>query len=54
MKLRRAHYAQILSLINDWRDSDRGKWYYGNREQFLKRMEDLEQWAREQFDKATK
>lgn len=47
MKLRQTHYDQILSMIDDRRDTG---WYYGNKEQFEKREREIMLWAQYQLD----
>ena len=41
MKLRHTHYEQLLYYIQDREDSG---CYYGNKEQFWKRHEEVKQW----------
>ena len=40
--LRLSHFRQLLSYIEH---QERDGWYYGNKEQFMKRHEDLRLWV---------
>ncbi len=40
--LRKTHFQQLLSYIDN---RDREEWYYGNKEQFEKRHDDLKKWV---------
>ena len=44
MKLRRAHIHQLLSYLDDCESSG---WYYGNKNQFIKRHNELKNWLTE-------
>lgn len=44
MKLRQSHIYQLLSYIQDAEDAG---WYYGNKEQYLKRQNELKAWLEE-------
>jgi hypothetical protein len=42
MKLRETHYQQLLSYLNDVESNG---WYYGNKQQFMKRHNELKEWV---------
>ena len=48
MKLRHTHYEQLLSYFEDVESSG---WYYGNKEQFIKRHNELKEWVNNVYSK---
>lgn len=44
MKLRQAHINQLLNYLQDCENTG---WYYGNKQQFIKRHEELKAWLEE-------
>lgn len=47
-KLRLTHLEQLEMYINSWEDMS---YYYGNKEQFIKRHNDLKEWIQDLQDK---
>ena len=41
MKLRQAHIQQLLSYLQDCESNG---WYYGNKQQFVKRHKEIKEW----------
>ncbi len=41
--LRLTHFKQLLSYVEQ---QERAGWYYGNKEQFMRRHEDLKVWVK--------
>jgi hypothetical protein len=50
IKFRQTHWEQLLSYIQDVENIG---YYYGNKEQFLKRHFDIKNWVEEQLKKAS-
>jgi hypothetical protein len=48
MKLRHTHYEQLLTYFEDVESSG---WYYGNKEQFIKRHNELKEWVNNMYSK---
>lgn len=49
MNLRRTHYEQLITYF-DYAESE--GWYYGNKEQFVKRHNELKEWLEDLIKKA--
>ena len=49
MKLRPTHYQQLLYYLEDREES---RYYYGNKEQFWKRHNEVKKWLEELLRKA--
>jgi hypothetical protein len=49
MKLRRTHYEQLLTYF-DYAEGE--GWYYGNKEQFVQRHNELKEWLEDLLKKA--
>jgi hypothetical protein len=50
MKLKRTHYEQLLTYFDDVESVG---WYYGNKEYFIKRHNELKQWIEDLLKKAS-